>query len=243
MQGMPASLSPLPLVLASAVVGAVEQILLNPLSVLRSKVFAGRPESLGQLTQRNRWACGLRLVLFMQVAQNVVGYGLWAALSRHGMSSWAAGMISGAVNGIAFAPCRRVLFQQHLGAKQPALAIMRRICRLEGIWGLWRGLWISLVRNSLGAMVYFGALGGLMDMAPTTHPALVGAAATAASTIARNPCEVALARIYTGLWKAGKPREYARGLGVALARTVPAKALTWWAIYGLAGALASAGLG
>lgn len=234
-------LSPWPLAIASAIVGIVEQVALNPLTILRSRAFAGRRVPLVQLLRPDQWSRGLPLLLGVQVARNLVGFGLWAQLAVLGMDYWLAGLLAGAADGLVFAPTRRLLFRQHLGAPQPAAELARIIICTEGWRGLWRGGSLSVARTALGGLVYFGVLGTILAALPGMHPALTGALATAACTIAVNPCEVALACVYSGRWRPPPLRRYGRGLGIALARTVPAKALSWWATYGLAASLAGWG--
>lgn len=232
---------PWAIAVAAAFVGMVEQVLLNPASIWRSRAIAGRlrvSRFRTVISSWSQWSRGLWTLVVTQCLRNAWGYGGQAWLSALGMAGGLAGGLVGAVDGAAFTPSRRLVLLQHLGSRHHAVHLARVIVATEGWAGLWRGWPLNLLRTAWGGLLFFGTVQACRGSAIGAYPALTAAVATTAVTVGVNPLEVALARLYLG--KQRRPhrwRVWLRGLCPALMRSVPPKALGFWAIQSLARAI------
>ncbi len=225
---------PLALALACIVATFVETVLFNTLTVARVRVQASRA---AQPRPSPLHALSVQLVCLL--IRRPLTLALQALLSSQGMSHFAAGALAGLIEGGGFTPTRRIATAQMAMARPVAARrLVQAIVADEGWGGLWRGWRVNIARTALGAGVYFAAVAQATKLLPGAGHLIYGAIGSGLATIALNPFEVVLARLYSGAAPPRRAADMIRGLALSLARNVPGGSLRWWLTQNLAAWLA-----
>ncbi|GAB5369482.1 hypothetical protein AAMO2058_001408200 [Amorphochlora amoebiformis] len=166
-------------------------------------------------------------------------------------STFSAGCLAGGTEAaIWITPCERlkVLRQAQIGVRDPIhtdwVSSIRTILRQQGLRGLYRGLWATVLRNGLSIGVRMALYSHIREILRNVHgkqrasfdPLIAGASVGAITTILNNPLDVIKSRIqadaqggrsktlrYTSTWGCVKMMVRGEGVSSLLIRGLPAR--------------------